>query len=209
MVCLPRSRRTGLLVRRRRPDEHSHILGQAVVRPAEGEPDVLVELLPARRGPILPVHLRFMGISPAALPDRGAGIAFGGLRAAGRSGVAAYGVALGRDRCLIAGWHQPLIFGSVLRYRNRLRRSSLCVLLGRVRTVRALSPSSAPTWLGPSGARVLPVRGSVGCQGDRCVATRGRGVVRVGMASARELEARGIVALDTAGGGGVGPRGGC
>src|ERR1039458_358818 len=199
MVRLPSSRGIGFLVRRRRSDEHAHVLDAAVAGLVEGEPGILVELLPPGGRSVLPVDLRFVGISPAAVPYRGAGIAFGGLCIAGAGGVAAYGIALGGAHSPNAAWHQPHVFGSVLRYREHLRRPGLYVLLGRVRVVRALSPGGAPAWLGPSGAGVRPFRGGVGCQGDRGVPTRCRGVVRVGMAPARELEARGTVALDTAG----------
>src|ERR1039458_3451404 len=199
MVRLPSSRGIGFLVRRRRSDEHAHVLDAAVAGLVEGEPGILVELLPPGGRSVLPVDLRFVGISPAAVPYRGAGIAFGGLCIAGAGGVAAYGIALGRAHSPNAAWHQPHVFSSVLRYREHLRRPGLYVLLGRVRVVRALSPGGAPAWLGPSGAGVWPVRSCAGCQGDLGIAARGRGVVRVGMAPAGELEARGIVALDTAG----------
>src|ERR1035441_11133255 len=99
MVRLRDSRWAGFLVRRRRSDEHSHLLDAAVARLAEGEPGVLVELLPSCGRPVLQIDLRFVGLSSGAIPRRGAGIAFGELRAAGRGGVAAYGIALGRARC--------------------------------------------------------------------------------------------------------------
>src|ERR1035438_5946927 len=114
--------------------------------------------------------------------------------------MAAYEIALERVDSLAAGWHQSLLLRRVLRYEHRLRHSGLRLLLGRVRVVRALSPGGAPTWLGPSGGDWLSVCPGAGCQRDRSVAARCPGFVRVGMASAREREVCGIVALDTAGG---------
>src|ERR1039458_8066091 len=46
MVRLPSSRGIGFLVRRRRSDEHAHVLDAAVAGLVEGEPGILVELLP-------------------------------------------------------------------------------------------------------------------------------------------------------------------
>src|ERR1039457_5578242 len=119
MVRLPSSRGTGFLVRRRRSDEPAHLLDAAVAGLVEGEPGILVELLPPGGRSVLPVDLRFVGISPAAVPYRGAGIAFGGLCIAGAGGVAAYGIALGRAHSPNATWHQPHVFSSVLRYISR------------------------------------------------------------------------------------------
>src|ERR1022692_4391286 len=196
MVRLVDPPRAGFLVRRRRSDEPALLLDTAVVRLAEGQSGVLVELLPPGRRSVLPVDLCFVGVPPSAIPHRRADIAFGQLRAAGHSSVAAYRIALGRAPCLTPGRHQPLFRPRVLRYGDHLRRSGLYILLERVRVVRALSPRGVLAGLGPPGAGVWPVCGGAGCQGDLRAAARGRGAVRVILASARELEARGIVALD-------------
>src|ERR1039458_2233267 len=60
MVRLPSSRGIGFLVRRRRSDEHAHVLDAAVAGLVEGEPGILVELLPPGGRPVLPVDLRFV-----------------------------------------------------------------------------------------------------------------------------------------------------
>ena len=169
-----------------------------MVHLAEGESGILVDLLPAGEWSVLSLDLRFVGISSIAIPHCSAGIAFSELRAAGRSGVAAYGIALERARCLTAGWYQSLLFRCVLRYWYHQRHSGLCVLLGRVRVLRTLSSSRALARLGPSGARLWTVRRRAGFQGAFRIAARCRSAVRVTLASARPLEACGIVALDMA-----------
>ena len=189
MVRLPGSRGPGFLVRHRRSDEHVHLLGAAVVRLAEGQPGILVQLLPPGGRSVLPPDLRFVGISPAAVPDCGAGIACGELRAAGPGGVAAYGIALGSAGGLIAGRNQPLIRVRIFQYGDHLRHSGVYVLLERIRIVRALSPGGAAARMGWSGAGVLPVRGGAHPDGAKAVAAgnwRGRaGAGVIGRAAAQ------------------------
>ena len=71
------------------------------------------------------------GFHPLPFQDRGAGVAFDRFRAAGRSGAAAYRIALGRADRLVSDGHQPGLRRRVLRYRHHLRRSGLYFLLGR------------------------------------------------------------------------------
>jgi hypothetical protein len=170
-----------------------------VVRLAEGEPGILVELLPPGGGLFYRSIYALWGFHPAAIPHRSAGIAFGELRAAGRSGVAAYGIALERAVALLLVGINPSFSAAYFDTGTIYDVLAYAFFWGAFALyVRFRHAGRLPGW--GRLALVLACSSLALDAKEISVCCPLPWAVRVGLASARELEARGIVALDMAGG---------